>query len=66
MHRYRTPGEPDGRVLPIGSTVDCQNAVETQNDEGPHATEIYEKNRGWTAVEERYIKVNKSRLKFCA
>ncbi|KAH7699901.1 Minichromosome maintenance 3, partial [Aphelenchoides avenae] len=52
LHRYRTPGEPDGRVLPIGSTVDCQNAVETQNDEGPHATEIYEKNRGWTAVEE--------------
>ncbi|GMT05151.1 hypothetical protein PENTCL1PPCAC_27325, partial [Pristionchus entomophagus] len=51
MHRYRTPGEPDGTVLPMGARVETMSTFDLDGDEGK-TTDIYEKDRGWTAVDQ--------------
>uniref|UniRef100_A0A914CBQ2 DNA replication licensing factor MCM3 n=3 Tax=Acrobeloides nanus TaxID=290746 RepID=A0A914CBQ2_9BILA len=52
LHRYRTPGEPDGTVLPIGAALETLSTFDNDHDEPLNSTDIYEKNRGWTAVPE--------------
>lgn len=50
LHRYRTPGEADGAVLPFGATSEVISTFEAEVEDT--AADIYEKNRGWTAVSE--------------
>ncbi|PAV78729.1 hypothetical protein WR25_07419 [Diploscapter pachys] len=47
IHRYRTPGEPDGTVLPMGNGVDTLSTFDL--DSAQKASEIWEKNTGWTS-----------------
>lgn len=49
LHRYRTPGEADGTVLPMGATVETVSTYNLENEESFARTEIYEKNKGWCA-----------------
>ncbi|TKR80367.1 hypothetical protein L596_014451 [Steinernema carpocapsae] len=51
LHQYRTPGEPDGTVLPMGRAVETMSTFDLQEEEGSHTTEVYEKDKGWTANE---------------
>lgn len=55
MHRYRTPGEPDGTVLPLGTSVETFTTYNDIDDESSATTEVYEKNREWTAVDEKFF-----------
>ncbi|CAD5227406.1 unnamed protein product [Bursaphelenchus okinawaensis] len=48
LHRYRSPGEPDGAVLSIQAAVESLTTFEAEVEES--TVDIYEKNRGWTAV----------------
>lgn len=52
LHRYRTPGEPDGTVLRIGTRAETCSTFDN-NQEEVTSTEVYEKNREWTAVDEK-------------
>ncbi|MFH4973686.1 hypothetical protein AB6A40_000395 [Gnathostoma spinigerum] len=52
LHRYRTPGEADGTVLPMGGAVETVSTFDLDNDEVNGTTEIYEKNRGWCAAKQ--------------
>ncbi|KAF7638885.1 DNA helicase [Meloidogyne graminicola] len=52
LHRYRTQGESDGAVQPIGTNFENHTTFNTE--EGlENSKEIYEKNREWTAMEEK-------------
>lgn len=55
LHRYRNPGEPDGTVLTIGSVTETCSTF-ANNQEEVTSTEVYEKNRDWTAVDDKYAK----------
>ncbi|CAD5235004.1 unnamed protein product [Bursaphelenchus xylophilus] len=50
LHRYRAPGEPDGAVLSIQQAAESLTTFEPEAED--HTVDIYEKNRGWTAVNE--------------
>ncbi|KAE9548878.1 hypothetical protein FO519_007903 [Halicephalobus sp. NKZ332] len=49
LQSYRTPGEPDGTVLRLDSAGETLSTFDN-HDEGDDNADIYEKNRGWTAV----------------
>jgi hypothetical protein len=53
LHRYRAPGEPDGSVLTFNAAVETLSTHVEEIEDPQGGTEIYEKNRGWTAVDER-------------
>jgi len=53
LHRYRTPGEPDGTVLPIGSAVEVHSTFDSEHADTHTTTDVYEKNRKWTAVDDK-------------
>lgn len=55
MHRYRTPGEPDGTVLPLGTSIETHSTYDQIEEESSTTTEVYEKNREWTAVDEKFF-----------
>ncbi|VDK47522.1 unnamed protein product [Anisakis simplex] len=50
LHRYRTPGEADGTVLPMGAAVETLSTFDLDENDSQGGTEIYEKNRGWCAA----------------
>uniref|UniRef100_A0A915B2R2 DNA replication licensing factor MCM3 n=1 Tax=Parascaris univalens TaxID=6257 RepID=A0A915B2R2_PARUN len=50
LHRYRTPGEADGAVLPMGAAVETLSTFDLDNVDTHGSTEIYEKNKGWCAA----------------
>ena len=52
LHRYRAQGESDGAVQPMGSTLENRTTFDV-NGTSENSNEIYEKNREWTAMEER-------------
>ncbi|XP_043235395.1 zygotic DNA replication licensing factor mcm3-like [Amphibalanus amphitrite] len=43
MHRYRSPNEEDGAVLPLGSGIDLLATASVAEEEEPEKTTIYEK-----------------------
>uniref|UniRef100_A0A915DLE0 DNA replication licensing factor MCM3 n=1 Tax=Ditylenchus dipsaci TaxID=166011 RepID=A0A915DLE0_9BILA len=51
LHRYRTPGEPDGTVLPFGNDVECRSTFDHEQEDTTNSS-VYEKNRDWTAIDE--------------
>lgn len=51
LHRYRTPGEADGTVLPLGNDIECRSTFDYDVDD-LKSSSVYEKNRDWTAVDE--------------
>lgn len=57
LHRYRTPGEADGTVLPMGAAVETLSTFDLDNVETHGNTEIYEKNKGWCAAKHKYVKI---------
>lgn len=52
LHRYRAQGESDGAVQPMGTTLENRTTFNTDGS-SENSKEIYEKNREWTAMEER-------------
>lgn len=52
LHRYRAQGEPDGTVQPIGIAVENRTTFDPEYNNEQGQTDVYEKNREWTAVEE--------------
>uniref|UniRef100_A0A914PE96 DNA replication licensing factor MCM3 n=1 Tax=Panagrolaimus davidi TaxID=227884 RepID=A0A914PE96_9BILA len=52
LQSYRTPGEPDGTVLRINSAIETLSTFDHDQAAESGNTDIYEKNRGWTAVAE--------------
>uniref|UniRef100_A0A915CK08 DNA replication licensing factor MCM3 n=1 Tax=Parascaris univalens TaxID=6257 RepID=A0A915CK08_PARUN len=53
LHRYRTPGEADGAVLPMGAAVETLSTFDLDNVDTHGSTEIYEKNKGWCAAKHK-------------
>jgi len=53
LHRYRAQGESDGAVQPMGTTLENRTTFNTDGS-SENSKEIYEKNREWTAMEERF------------
>ncbi|VDN17529.1 unnamed protein product [Gongylonema pulchrum] len=53
LHQYRTPGEADGAVLPMGTAVESLTSFDA--DEEVTMTEVCEKNKDWCAVKERFV-----------
>ena len=54
LHRYRTPGEPDGTAMPIGTAIECRSTFDIgRSDQDQGSVDVYEKNRDWTAIEDR-------------
>ncbi|KAK0403830.1 hypothetical protein QR680_017145 [Steinernema hermaphroditum] len=51
LHQYRTPGEADGTVLPMGAAVETMSTFDLHEEEASATTEVYEKDKGWTANE---------------
>lgn len=51
LHRYRTPGEPAGSVLQISSNYATMSTF-AEDQESFGSTEVYEKNREWTAIDD--------------
>ena len=49
LQSYRTPGEPDGTVLRLDAAGETLSTFDN-HEEGDDNADIYEKNRGWTAV----------------
>lgn len=49
MHRYRTPGEEDGAVLPMGAALETLTTedMEEEEEEKNGPTPVYEKNDDW-------------------
>ncbi|KAM3727836.1 Maternal DNA replication licensing factor [Dirofilaria immitis] len=47
LHQYRTPGEPDGTVLPMGTDIETLTTFDME--EVSTINEIYEKNKEWCA-----------------
>ncbi|VDO62549.1 unnamed protein product, partial [Onchocerca flexuosa] len=47
LHQYRTPGEPDGAVLPMGSDIESLTTFDME--EVSATNEICEKNKEWCA-----------------
>ncbi|KAL3990734.1 MCM2/3/5 family protein [Acanthocheilonema viteae] len=47
LHQYRTPGEPDGAVLPMGADVETLTTFDME--EVSTTNEICEKNKDWCA-----------------
>ncbi|EFA12381.1 DNA replication licensing factor Mcm3 [Tribolium castaneum] len=43
MHRYRNPGEQDGEVLPMGSSVDMLSTMRPEEVDDDKVTPMYEK-----------------------
>lgn len=52
LHRYRAPGEPDGAVLTFNAAVETLSTHVHNQEDQVNDTDIYEKNRGWTAIDE--------------
>ncbi|KAI6243918.1 DNA replication licensing factor MCM3 [Aphelenchoides fujianensis] len=52
LHRYRATGEPDGAVLAFNAAVETLSTFLPESEEQAVTSDIYEKNRGWTAVDE--------------
>ncbi|CAI4228766.1 unnamed protein product [Auanema sp. JU1783] len=56
LHSYRTPGEADGTVLPMGAGVDTMSTLDL---DGNHkASEMYEKNTDWTSYKDKVLSMN--------
>uniref|UniRef100_A0A7E4UWU3 DNA replication licensing factor MCM3 n=1 Tax=Panagrellus redivivus TaxID=6233 RepID=A0A7E4UWU3_PANRE len=51
LQTYRAPGVPDGTVLPIDNAMETLSTFDPDADTNTNA-DIFEKNRGWTAVAE--------------
>ncbi|KAI1716223.1 MCM2/3/5 family domain-containing protein [Ditylenchus destructor] len=51
LHRFRTPGESDGTVLPLGNDIECRSTFDYEVEDAKSSS-VYEKNRDWTAVDE--------------
>lgn len=43
MHRYRTPTEQDGEVLPMGSSIDMLSTQDQEPDDEADQTDVFEK-----------------------
>jgi len=63
LHRYRTPGEADGTVLTFNSTVETLSTHVEEPQDTTGASDMYELNRGWTAVDERMPILNSTFLR---
>lgn len=53
LHRYRAPGEADGAVLTFNAAVETLSTHVHEAEDPQATTDMWEKNRGWTAVDEK-------------
>ncbi|KAI6173760.1 DNA replication licensing factor MCM3 [Aphelenchoides besseyi] len=55
LHAYRAPGEADGAVMSFNADTENLSTYHTEEQQATGDTDVFEKNRGWTAVDESYL-----------